>query len=193
MAELVRLQICIEIDDTWAWVASGSKRQPDAAVGALEAAEDVPVCSLDDEGAPASHSNTRGWRARVEEDEHGLQISKYTKREYSSEQNTAKTHSSLSLITTKPMQQQSKSRAWPTEVASVVTPQRSEGRWPPNSNFTETISLVHPKAPQPPPLIAGPARTMGQRLAKVEEDVHEIRGALGEQREILDSMARDFS
>ncbi|GKC58284.1 hypothetical protein Tco_1085882, partial [Tanacetum coccineum] len=42
--------ICLEIDDTWAWVASGSKRQPDAAVGALEAAEDVPVA---DEGAPA--------------------------------------------------------------------------------------------------------------------------------------------
>ncbi|GKC17570.1 hypothetical protein Tco_1014352 [Tanacetum coccineum] len=38
-----------------------------------------------------------------------------------------------------------------------------------------------------------PACTMAQRLATVEEDVHEIRGALGEHREILDSMACDFS
>ncbi|GKC64484.1 hypothetical protein Tco_1097082 [Tanacetum coccineum] len=38
-----------------------------------------------------------------------------------------------------------------------------------------------------------PAWTMAQRLARVEEDVHEIRGALGKQKEILDSMARDFS
>ncbi|GJZ42569.1 hypothetical protein Tco_0589824 [Tanacetum coccineum] len=49
------------------------------------------------------------------------------------------------------------------------------------------------QAPQPPPPAAGPAQTMAQRLDKVEEDVHEIRGALGEQREILDNMARDFS
>ncbi|GJZ44214.1 integrase, catalytic region, zinc finger, CCHC-type containing protein [Tanacetum coccineum] len=48
-------------------------------------------------------------------------------------------------------------------------------------------------APQPPPPAAGPARTMAQRLASVEEDVHVIRGAIGKQREILDSMARDFS
>ncbi|GJR41493.1 hypothetical protein Tco_1217177 [Tanacetum coccineum] len=34
---------------------------------------------------------------------------------------------------------------------------------------------------------------MAQRLAMVEEDVHEIRGALGEHRDILDSMACDFS
>ncbi|GJU87680.1 hypothetical protein Tco_1295226 [Tanacetum coccineum] len=50
-----------------------------------------------------------------------------------------------------------------------------------------------PEAPQPPPPAAGPSKTMAQRLAKVEEDVHEIRGALGEQRDVLDSMARDFS
>ncbi|GJV33319.1 hypothetical protein Tco_1393719 [Tanacetum coccineum] len=84
MYELVRLQICMELDDTWAWVAPGPKRQPDAAA--------APV-----------------------------------------------------------------------------------------------------QAPQPRPPVAEPARTMAQRLAKVEEDVHEIRGALGEQREILDSIARDFS
>nr|GEY25152.1 hypothetical protein [Tanacetum cinerariifolium] len=27
MAELVRMQICVELDDTWAWVPSGSERQ----------------------------------------------------------------------------------------------------------------------------------------------------------------------
>ncbi|GKA38309.1 hypothetical protein Tco_0730860 [Tanacetum coccineum] len=30
MAELVRLQICEQLDDTWAWVAMGPERQPDA-------------------------------------------------------------------------------------------------------------------------------------------------------------------
>ncbi|GKB95279.1 hypothetical protein Tco_0981416 [Tanacetum coccineum] len=48
------------------------------------------------------------------------------------------------------------------------------------------------QAPQPPPA-AGPARTMTQRLGRLEEDVHGIRGALGEQIEVLDSMACDFS
>ncbi|GKE35946.1 hypothetical protein Tco_1455268 [Tanacetum coccineum] len=41
MAELVRLQICVEIDDTWAWVAMGLERQPDAAAGAPAIAEDA--------------------------------------------------------------------------------------------------------------------------------------------------------
>ncbi|GKE13012.1 hypothetical protein Tco_1416563, partial [Tanacetum coccineum] len=49
------------------------------------------------------------------------------------------------------------------------------------------------QAPHPPPPVARPSRTMAQRLVRVEEDVHEIRGVLGEQREILDSMACDFS
>ncbi|GJU98550.1 hypothetical protein Tco_1327821 [Tanacetum coccineum] len=48
------------------------------------------------------------------------------------------------------------------------------------------------QAPLPPPPVAGLAQTMAQRLVRVEEDVHKIRGTLGEQREILDSMARDF-
>ncbi|GJS82113.1 hypothetical protein Tco_0748654 [Tanacetum coccineum] len=38
MAELVRLQIYMEIGDTWEWVALGPERQPDAAAGAPEAA-----------------------------------------------------------------------------------------------------------------------------------------------------------
>ncbi|GKE22435.1 hypothetical protein Tco_1433947, partial [Tanacetum coccineum] len=43
MTELVRFQICMKIDDTWAWVAMGLERQPDAAVGAFEAVEDAHV------------------------------------------------------------------------------------------------------------------------------------------------------
>ncbi|GKD79837.1 hypothetical protein Tco_1342458, partial [Tanacetum coccineum] len=36
-----RLQICIEVDDTWAWVAMGPERQPDAAAGAPAVIEDA--------------------------------------------------------------------------------------------------------------------------------------------------------
>ncbi|GJT90380.1 hypothetical protein Tco_1079225 [Tanacetum coccineum] len=34
---------------------------------------------------------------------------------------------------------------------------------------------------------------MPQRMARLEEDVHEIRGVLTGQREVIDAMARDFS
>ncbi|GJS97641.1 RNA-directed DNA polymerase, eukaryota [Tanacetum coccineum] len=100
MAELVRLQIYMKLNNTWAWVSPGPERQLDVVAGAPEAAEDAHVADEGALGVPA------------------------------------------------PVQ-----------------------------------------APQPLPPVAGPARTMAQRLARVEEDVHEIRGALGEQREILDSMA----
>ncbi|GJW05000.1 hypothetical protein Tco_1563856 [Tanacetum coccineum] len=33
---------------------------------------------------------------------------------------------------------------------------------------------------------------MPQRMARLEEDVYEIRRALTEQREVIDAMARDF-
>ncbi|GJS94232.1 hypothetical protein Tco_0801200 [Tanacetum coccineum] len=39
MAELVRLQICEEVDDTWTWVASGPERQQVAAASAPEVDE----------------------------------------------------------------------------------------------------------------------------------------------------------
>ncbi|GJW16922.1 hypothetical protein Tco_0024358 [Tanacetum coccineum] len=42
-----------------------------------------------------------------------------------------------------------------------------------------------------PPLAA--ARTMPQRMSKLEEDVHEIHGALAEQREVIGAMVSDFS
>ncbi|GKE90298.1 hypothetical protein Tco_1567773, partial [Tanacetum coccineum] len=48
------------------------------------------------------------------------------------------------------------------------------------------------QAPQPPPA-AGLARNMPQRMARLEEDVHEIRGALTEQRKVIDAMAKDLS
>nr|GEV84745.1 hypothetical protein [Tanacetum cinerariifolium] len=86
MVELVRLQICMELDDTRAWVASGPERQPDAMTGAPEAAEDAHVA---DEGAlavpapvhapqpppPAAEpSRTMAHRlARVKEDVHEIQ------------------------------------------------------------------------------------------------------------------------
>ncbi|GJZ64409.1 hypothetical protein Tco_0620830 [Tanacetum coccineum] len=82
MAELVRLQICMEVDDTWAWVAMGPERQPGVVAGA------------------------------------------------------------------------------------------------------------HRLPPPPPPTAA---RTMSQRMAILEEDVHDIHGALAEQREVICAVARDFS
>ncbi|GJT81729.1 hypothetical protein Tco_1056071 [Tanacetum coccineum] len=54
MAELVRLQIYMEIDDTWEWVALGPERQPDAAAGAPEAAEDAPIADEGDQAVPAT-------------------------------------------------------------------------------------------------------------------------------------------
>nr|GEX23221.1 putative retrotransposon Orf1 [Tanacetum cinerariifolium] len=54
MGELVRLQFCKQHDDTWAWVAMGPERQPDAAAGAPEAAEDAPA---DDQGGQADPVN----------------------------------------------------------------------------------------------------------------------------------------
>ncbi|GKB45775.1 hypothetical protein Tco_0896528 [Tanacetum coccineum] len=50
MAELVRLQICEQLDDTWAWVAMRPERQPNATVGAPKVAEDAPTV---DEGGQA--------------------------------------------------------------------------------------------------------------------------------------------
>ncbi|GKD93025.1 hypothetical protein Tco_1372862 [Tanacetum coccineum] len=43
MAELVRLQICVELKDTWGWVAMGPERQPVAAAGTLAVTEDALI------------------------------------------------------------------------------------------------------------------------------------------------------
>ncbi|GJW16591.1 hypothetical protein Tco_0024027 [Tanacetum coccineum] len=47
------------------------------------------------------------------------------------------------------------------------------------------------QGPQPPP----PAldRTIAQRLSVLEDEVHRLRGVVGEQRGVLDSMTCDFS
>ncbi|GJX65033.1 hypothetical protein Tco_0299376 [Tanacetum coccineum] len=101
MAELVRLQIYEQLDDTWAWVTIGLERQPDAAVGAPEVAQDALIIN---EGGHAD----------------------------------------------------------PTPA----------------------------QAPPPPPAAA---RTMPQRMARLEEDVHEIHGTLAEHHEVINMMACDFS
>ncbi|GKF72182.1 hypothetical protein Tco_0208296 [Tanacetum coccineum] len=53
MAELVRLQICIEIGDDWAWVAPRPERQQVTAAGAPEAAEDAPAVDEGGQAVPA--------------------------------------------------------------------------------------------------------------------------------------------
>nr|GEY90178.1 hypothetical protein [Tanacetum cinerariifolium] len=55
------------------------------------------------------------------------------------------------------------------------------------------VVLAPTQAPQPPPHVVRPARTIAQRLGRLEEDVHGLRGVLGEQKEVLDNMACDFS
>nr|GEY04852.1 hypothetical protein [Tanacetum cinerariifolium] len=95
--------ICKELDDTWAWVALGPKRQPNVATGVSESAREAPTI---EEGALA-----------------------------------------------------------------VPTPVQA----------------------RQPPLVARLARNTAQRLARVAEEVHEIRWALGDQREGMDAIARDLS
>ncbi|GKE55445.1 hypothetical protein Tco_1494630 [Tanacetum coccineum] len=73
MAERVRLQICMEVDDTWAWVAMGPKRQPDAADGAHGVAQDAPAV---DEGGQADPR-----MARLEEDVHEIRRTLAEQRE----------------------------------------------------------------------------------------------------------------
>ncbi|GJU74886.1 hypothetical protein Tco_1266291 [Tanacetum coccineum] len=53
MAEMVRLQLYVEIDGTWAWVASRPERQPDAAAGAPAEVDDVPVVNEGGQADPA--------------------------------------------------------------------------------------------------------------------------------------------
>ncbi|GJX13076.1 hypothetical protein Tco_0204834 [Tanacetum coccineum] len=53
MGELVRLWICMEVDDTWAWVAMGPERQLDAAASAPVVAEDAPAADEGDQAVLA--------------------------------------------------------------------------------------------------------------------------------------------
>ncbi|GKG43952.1 hypothetical protein Tco_0483045, partial [Tanacetum coccineum] len=42
-AELVRLHICVKLDDTWAWGATRPERQPVATAGSPAVAEDALI------------------------------------------------------------------------------------------------------------------------------------------------------
>ncbi|GJT56172.1 hypothetical protein Tco_0991226 [Tanacetum coccineum] len=53
MAKLVRLQIYVQLDDTWVWVAMGPERQPDATASALIVVEDAPAIDEGDQAVPA--------------------------------------------------------------------------------------------------------------------------------------------
>ncbi|GJS74859.1 hypothetical protein Tco_0707700 [Tanacetum coccineum] len=53
MGELVRLNICIEIGDDWAWVAPRPERQQVAVTSAPRAAEDAPIVDEDVQDDPA--------------------------------------------------------------------------------------------------------------------------------------------
>ncbi|GKE59915.1 hypothetical protein Tco_1510282, partial [Tanacetum coccineum] len=87
MDEMVRLQICTQFDDTWAWVAMGPERQPDAAAGAPVVAEDAPAIDEGDQAVlppvqapqqrppppPSADARTIPQRlGRLEEDVQGL-------------------------------------------------------------------------------------------------------------------------
>ncbi|GJS98888.1 hypothetical protein Tco_0820058 [Tanacetum coccineum] len=86
MAKLVRLQICEQLDDTWAWVAIGPERQPDAAAGAPAVTKDAPAVGEGDQAVPApvqapqhppppppAAAKTMSQRlGRLEEEVHGL-------------------------------------------------------------------------------------------------------------------------
>ncbi|GJR41929.1 hypothetical protein Tco_1310032 [Tanacetum coccineum] len=43
----------LTLDDTWAWVAMGPERQPDAATGALRVAQDAPIVDEGGQAIPA--------------------------------------------------------------------------------------------------------------------------------------------
>ncbi|GKC43406.1 hypothetical protein Tco_1061128 [Tanacetum coccineum] len=75
-------------------------------------------------------------------------------------------------------------------VAAAGAPKVTKGA--PNVDEGDQVVSAPIKASQPPPA-AGPARTIAQRINRLEEDVHGMRGALGKQREVFDSMACDFS
>nr|GEX90502.1 hypothetical protein [Tanacetum cinerariifolium] len=51
--ELVKLNMCVRLGDTWAWVAPGPKRQLDVAAGALKGAKDAPDVDEDAQAVPA--------------------------------------------------------------------------------------------------------------------------------------------
>ncbi|GJS65149.1 hypothetical protein Tco_0679713 [Tanacetum coccineum] len=57
--------ICIEVDDTWAWVAMGTERQPDAAAGAPTVAEDAHAADEGDQRLRRLQDEVQGLRRDV--------------------------------------------------------------------------------------------------------------------------------
>ncbi|GKC55639.1 hypothetical protein Tco_1083237, partial [Tanacetum coccineum] len=57
------------------------------------------------------------------------------------------------------------------------------------SQAPEKADPIPVQAPPPPTA----ANTIPQRMARLEKDVHKIHGALTEQREVIEPMAREFS
>ncbi|GKD67792.1 hypothetical protein Tco_1321882 [Tanacetum coccineum] len=78
MGKLVKLNICMEIGDDWAWVAPGPKRQPNAAASAPRAAKDAPAVDEGNQAIPApvqapspplaAARTMTQWMAKLEED-----------------------------------------------------------------------------------------------------------------------------
>nr|GEZ45473.1 hypothetical protein [Tanacetum cinerariifolium]GFA21869.1 hypothetical protein [Tanacetum cinerariifolium] len=66
MGELVKLNICREIGDDWAWVASGLERQRFAATGAPKATEDALIANEGALADPAPVQDVRSLRGLVE-------------------------------------------------------------------------------------------------------------------------------
>ncbi|GKB66431.1 hypothetical protein Tco_0927843 [Tanacetum coccineum] len=58
--------------------------------------------------------------------------------------------------------------------------------------LTRVLSVLTPCIGTSATFTAALTRTMTQRMTRLEEEVHGMREALGELREVLDSMARDF-
>nr|GEZ51056.1 hypothetical protein [Tanacetum cinerariifolium] len=73
-------------------------------------------------------------------------------------------------------------------IVTVGAPEVTDGA--PNVDEGAQAVLAPVQVPQPP---LAATKTMPHKMTILEEEVHEMREALGEQIEVLDSMARDFS
>ncbi|GKE64213.1 hypothetical protein Tco_1518374, partial [Tanacetum coccineum] len=76
-----------------------------------------------------------------------------------------------------------------TDMAELICEELDDIEGAPNVVEGDQAILTPVQAPQPPPA----ARTISQRLARLEEDVHGIQVSLGKQHEVVNMMAKDFS
>ncbi|GJT37778.1 hypothetical protein Tco_0937643 [Tanacetum coccineum] len=229
MDELVRLQIFVQLDDTWAWVAMGPERQLDAMVGALGVAQDAFIVDEGGQADPApiqappppppaaaktmpqrmarlrrtttpnpySAATQFGGVTRMMMEHHDdVGVVVFTSRlgglfdtrgllvwELILERHLSWRQFilALGLHTGEEMESSGFARYWSkSERDSLVIDEGGQAN----------PVLVQAQPPLPPPAAA---RTMPQRMARLEEDVHEIHGALTEQCEVIDAMSHDFS